>query len=95
MTLEEAETFLHKIKNMPMNSQIRRFKEGVINEAAEAMVKKLGRGTVRSAASSLRRALGIGARRIPRGISVLMTVSVYYVADDAMENGVEKASTIM
>ena len=92
MTVEEAETFLHKIKNMPMGSRIRLFNEGIINEAAESMVKKLGKGTVRSAATSLRKALGIGARRIPRGIAVALTVAEFaYYADDALEHGWKKA----
>jgi hypothetical protein len=90
--VEEAETFLHKIKNMPMGSRIRLFNEGIINEAAESMVKKLGKGTVRSAATSLRKALGIGARRIPRGIAVALTVAEFaYYADDALEHGWKKA----
>ncbi len=92
MTLEQAEEFLHKIKNMPKNSSIRMFNDGVFDEAAESIVGKLGRGTRSAAKHSLMRALGVGARRIPRGISFLLTaVQVAYFADDALEHGYKKA----
>jgi RHS repeat-associated protein len=92
MTIEEAETFLHKIKNMPHSSKIRQFNDGVLDEAAESIARKLGRGTRHAAKSSLMRALKIGARRVPRGLSLLSTVvSFAFIAEDVMANGVEKA----
>ena len=92
MTIEEAETFLHRIKNMPHSNRIRQFNDGVLDEAAESIARKLGRGTRGAAKSSLMRALKIGAKRVPRGLSLLSTVvSFAFIAEDVMANGVEKA----